>query len=98
MGSVALRKIDTRRFRVPGRRSLSLSRFDPADTTPFETEQGANRLLARAVRRLYRLTLMWIRPAPATSHPLVSAAYRILLDEHERRLGRLAIGYNRSLR
>jgi PPK2 family polyphosphate:nucleotide phosphotransferase len=53
---VALRGINTERFRVPARRPLSLSRFDPADTTPFIDDSGARRLLRRAVHRLYRLT------------------------------------------
>jgi hypothetical protein len=35
--------------------------------------------------------LMWIHPVPSTRRPLVSAAYRILLDDHERRFGQLAI-------
>jgi len=48
-------------------------------------------------RRIYRLTLIWIHEAPSTRRPLVSAAYRILLNDHERRLGRLVIGYHRSL-
>jgi len=47
-------------------------------------------------RRLYRLTLMWIHQAPSTRRPLVSAAYRILLDDHERRFGRLVVGYKRG--
>ena len=46
-------------------------------------------------RRFYRLTLMWIHQALSTRRPLVSAAYRILLDDHERRFGQLVIGYKR---
>ena len=42
--------------------------------------------------RLFRLTLLWIREAASAPRPLVLAAYRILLNEHERRLGQLAIG------
>ena len=44
-------------------------------------------------RRFFRLSLMWIHQAVSTSQPLVSAAYRILLNNHERRFGQLAIGY-----
>jgi ribosomal protein S18 acetylase RimI-like enzyme len=47
-----------------------------------------------AYRRFHHLTLMWIRHAPAAPRPLVSAAYRILLSDHERRLGQLIVGYN----
>lgn len=44
-------------------------------------------------RRFFRLTMMWIHQALSTQQPLVSAAYRILTDDHERRFGQLAIGY-----
>ncbi|HUM70533.1 MAG TPA: GNAT family N-acetyltransferase [Chloroflexota bacterium] len=43
--------------------------------------------------RVSRLTILWIQHAPAAPHPLIQAAYRILLNSHERRLGPLAIGY-----
>lgn len=43
--------------------------------------------------RVSRLTFLWIQHAPAAPHALVQAAYRILLNAHERRLGPLAIGY-----
>jgi GNAT superfamily N-acetyltransferase len=46
-------------------------------------------------RRFYRLTLLWIHQAPSPQQPLISAAYRILLNAHERRLGQLFIGYKR---
>src|SRR5262245_19401930 len=48
-------------------------------------------------RRLYRLTSMWLHPAPAAPRPLVAEAYRILLTDRERRLGRLVVGYHRAL-
>ncbi|MEW5958340.1 MAG: GNAT family N-acetyltransferase [Chloroflexota bacterium] len=44
-------------------------------------------------RRFYRLTILWFQQAPAAFPHLVSAAYRILVNNHEQRLGRLAIGY-----
>jgi hypothetical protein len=47
-------------------------------------------------RRYHRLTLLWIRHVAQAPPPLVSAAYRILINAHERRLGPLAIGYLRS--
>lgn len=46
-------------------------------------------------RRFHRLTLMWLYQARSTRRPLVSAAYRILVNDHERRFGQLAIGYIR---
>jgi GNAT superfamily N-acetyltransferase len=45
--------------------------------------------------RCYRLTLMWIYQARTAQNPLVAAAYRILLNDHERRFGQLAVGYKR---
>ncbi len=48
--------IDVERFRVRQGRTLSLDRYDPADTGPFETKDGARRLLEKRARRLYDLT------------------------------------------
>jgi PPK2 family polyphosphate:nucleotide phosphotransferase len=47
---------DLHRFRVPTSKKLSLSRFDPADTAPFDTRDDARKLLAKSVRHLYALT------------------------------------------
>jgi ribosomal protein S18 acetylase RimI-like enzyme len=44
-------------------------------------------------RRFYHLSLFWVSPDPSARQTLVNEAYRILINEHERRLGRLAIGY-----
>lgn len=44
-------------------------------------------------RRLLRLTLMWFFQSPSPQRPLVAEAYRVLLSRHERRFGRLAVGY-----
>jgi GNAT superfamily N-acetyltransferase len=44
-------------------------------------------------RRFYRLTLLWIHQAASTQRPLVAAAYRILVNAHERRWGQVAVGY-----
>jgi GNAT superfamily N-acetyltransferase len=44
-------------------------------------------------RRFWRLTLLWIHQAQSEKRPLTSAAYRILINDHERRYGRLAIGF-----
>lgn len=45
--------------------------------------------------RFYRLTWLWIHQALTLKRPLVAAAYRILINAHEQRFGRLAIGYKR---
>jgi GNAT superfamily N-acetyltransferase len=44
-------------------------------------------------RRFYKLTILWVREAPTAVPHLVSAAYRILVNNHEQRFGRLAVGY-----
>jgi len=44
-------------------------------------------------RRFYRLTFFWVSPDLAARQSLANEAYRILINDHERRLGRLAIGY-----
>jgi len=49
-------RIDTRRFRVPPGTRLRLSRFDPADVAPFDSDKGAWKLLEKATRRLFALT------------------------------------------
>lgn len=46
-------------------------------------------------RRLLRLTMLWFRVTPAAEQHLVSAAYRIIVNDHERRFGPIAIGYMR---
>jgi PPK2 family polyphosphate:nucleotide phosphotransferase len=52
---VARSRIDIKRFRVPPRDRFSLATCDPADTAPFETEDGARKLLAKRVHRLFEL-------------------------------------------
>jgi GNAT superfamily N-acetyltransferase len=54
---------------------------------------GFNRVVDLAYHRLYRLTLMWLRPSATAGQPIVVAATRILLDERERRFGPLVVGY-----
>jgi hypothetical protein len=44
-------------------------------------------------RRLHRFTLFWVFPDAAARQSHISAAYRILVSKHERRWGRLALGY-----
>jgi ribosomal protein S18 acetylase RimI-like enzyme len=56
---------------------------------------GFERVLDLSYRRIYSLRLMWLRAAPSARRSFVSAAYRILRNDHERRFGRLVIGYKR---
>jgi ribosomal protein S18 acetylase RimI-like enzyme len=56
---------------------------------------GFRQVIDLTYSRFYRLTLLWFQEAPTAPLPLVSAAYRILLNDHEQRFGRLAIGYKR---
>lgn len=56
---------------------------------------GFNPVIDLIYRRLFRLTVLWFREEPTALPRLVSAAYRILLNSHEVRLGSLAIGYKR---
>ncbi len=50
-------RFDIERFRVPpSSRPFSLSRFDPADTAPFDTKDDARKILAKSVHHLYGLT------------------------------------------
>jgi PPK2 family polyphosphate:nucleotide phosphotransferase len=51
-----VKSFDIGRFRVPSGRQLSLSRFDPADTSPYESRAAARKMLAKSVHHLYALT------------------------------------------
>jgi PPK2 family polyphosphate:nucleotide phosphotransferase len=53
---VAKLRIDTRRFQVAPRARLQLSRYDPADTRPFSSNEDARGQLAKSVTRLFELT------------------------------------------
>jgi PPK2 family polyphosphate:nucleotide phosphotransferase len=53
---LAKQSIDIKRFRVPPGRRLTLDKYDPTDTFPFEEKAGTRRLLQKRVRRLYELT------------------------------------------
>jgi GNAT superfamily N-acetyltransferase len=46
-------------------------------------------------RRFYRLTILRIQASPTALPAHISAAYRILINDHEQVFGRLAIGYKR---
>jgi GNAT superfamily N-acetyltransferase len=54
---------------------------------------GFNQVVDVVYRRFYRLTLMWIQSVGSAWPSLVSAAYRILRNAHERRVGPLLIGF-----
>lgn len=47
-------------------------------------------------RRFHHLTSMWIIETPDAPRPLLADAYRILLASHERRIGRLFVGYKQQ--
>jgi len=49
-------RLPLQQFLVPPARRLSLARHDPASTGPFDSREGARRLLRRSARRLYALT------------------------------------------
>jgi len=51
-----VKQIRSSRFLVPPRQRVRLSQYDPADTTPFTTEQEAKGLLKKATKRLHELT------------------------------------------
>ena len=51
-----MKQIRSSRFLVPPRQRVRLSQYDPADTTPFTTEQEAKGLLKKATKRLHELT------------------------------------------
>jgi len=57
---------------------------------------GFQRVIDLTYRRFTFLTFIRFQEAPTALPSLVSAAYRILLNDHERRLGPLAVGYNRG--
>jgi PPK2 family polyphosphate:nucleotide phosphotransferase len=52
---VANAVVNADRFRVPSRGHFTLAKRDPADTAPFETSDGAQKLLARKVHQLVEL-------------------------------------------
>lgn len=53
---MAKRAIDIERLRIKPGRPLSLERYDPVDTQPYDTSNGARKQLLKRVRRLYQLT------------------------------------------
>ena len=55
---------------------------------------GFQQVLDLTYRRFFRLTLLWLHHPPVENRPLIGEAYRILLNKHERTIGRLALGWN----
>jgi ribosomal protein S18 acetylase RimI-like enzyme len=53
---------------------------------------GFAHVLDLSYRRRLRLSAMWIRRASA-ARPLLATAYRLLMQPHERRIGRVIVGY-----
>jgi ribosomal protein S18 acetylase RimI-like enzyme len=70
---------------------IGASRYNQASIHGF-ANAGFNKVVDLTYSRIYRLTLIVISQA-AAQPPLVAAAYRILLNAHERRLGPLILGY-----
>jgi len=70
---------------------IGASRQNRASTSGF-VNAGFSPVIDLTYCRIYRLTLMWIYPTTAR-RSLVAAAYRILLNAHERRFGSLVLGY-----
>jgi ribosomal protein S18 acetylase RimI-like enzyme len=54
---------------------------------------GFTWVLDLTYRRIYRLTMLRIYRAPTVGRALLAAAYRLLLNSRERRLGPLAVGF-----
>jgi PPK2 family polyphosphate:nucleotide phosphotransferase len=53
---MAVRRIDTRRFLVKQDARVRLQKYDPADTSPFESEKDVKGLLRKHLKRLYKQT------------------------------------------
>jgi hypothetical protein len=71
---------------------IGASLHNHASTRGF-ANAGFNQVVDLTYCRVYRLTLMWISQAATARGTLVAAAYRILLNAHERRFGPLVLGY-----
>ena len=54
---------------------------------------GFQQVLDLTYRRFFQVTLLWLHHPPAENRPLITEAYRILLNKHERRIGRIALGW-----
>lgn len=54
---------------------------------------GFQHVLDLAHRRLYRLTTIWFQPSETARPSTLLAAYAIILQDYERRFGRLALGW-----
>jgi GNAT superfamily N-acetyltransferase len=46
-------------------------------------------------RRFYRLTMLTLQKSQTAVPALISAAYRIMVNDHERRIGNMVVGYKR---
>ncbi len=71
---------------------IGASRHNHASTSGF-VNAGFRPVVDLTYCRAYRLTLIWFYQGVTARRPLLSAAYRILLNAHERRFGPLALGY-----
>lgn len=71
---------------------IGASRLNQPSVKGF-VNAGFQQVVDCTYRRLYRLSLLYIHQALSDRIPLVADAYRILINDHERRFGRLLIGY-----
>jgi GNAT superfamily N-acetyltransferase len=70
---------------------IGASRLNQPSVRGF-ANAGFSPVIDLSYRRLYRLTTMWLRGADSAGDGLVDAAFRIVLNDHERRIGPLAVG------
>jgi len=70
---------------------IGASRLNQPSVRGF-ANAGFQPVIDLTYRRLFRLTTMWLRGAASAENGLVGAAYRIVINDHERRIGRLAVG------
>jgi ribosomal protein S18 acetylase RimI-like enzyme len=82
-------------FREDTRRIwIGASRHNQASISGI-ANAGFKHVLALTFWRAWRLAVMWFSQVASAPSPPVAEAYRILLGAHERRFGRLALGYKR---
>jgi len=72
--------IGASRHNVPSVRGFDNAGFEPVMDVTY--------------RRIFLLTLLWFDEAPTAPSHLVSAVYRIFLNNRETRFGQVAVGYN----
>lgn len=74
---------------------IGASRQNKASVQGF-INAGFNWVLDLSYRRYRRVSMLWFQTSTSAPSDLISAAYRVLLNQHERRFGPLAVGYKRQ--